>query len=116
MARKTKDTGWYNDRQFASTPRTDEERLKELAVLAMDLAEERLRNGTASSAETTLFLSLLTPQTRSKNELATAQTALAKSKKTAIDSSQTIQKLIEDGMAAFGRYQGALNDIDDEFL
>ncbi len=116
MARKTKDTGWYNDRQFTSEARTDEERLDELALLAMDLVEERLRNGTASSAETTELLRMRTVQMKLKNELAAAQAALAKSKKTAIDSSQTIQKMIEEGMAAYGRYQGALNDTNDEFL
>ena len=44
-----------SNRRKALTP---EAREKQLIALAMDVAEERLRNGTASSQEVTHFLKL----------------------------------------------------------
>lgn len=74
--------------------------------LAMDLVEERLRNGTASSQETTHFLKLATERERTERELKKAELELMEAKRQQIESQARIEELYTNAMKAMQRYSG----------
>ncbi len=78
----------------------------QMISLAMDLVEQRLRNGTATSQETTHFLKLATERERTEREIAKKQLELMEAKRLQIESQARIEELYENAMAAFRRYSG----------
>lgn len=93
---------------------TSEARELELEALANDLAEKKLKEGTASSQ---LILHYLKQRSeRKKNEqdfeMKQEQIELMKAKRGAIEKSQGIEELFKDAMAAFKRYSGNKDDED----
>jgi regulator of replication initiation timing len=74
--------------------------------MAMDLVETRLRNGTASSQETTHFLKLGSMKERKELELLEKQKQLMTAKTEALQSAKQIEKLYGDAMKAFSVYSG----------
>lgn len=93
------DTGPSNTRMTA------EGRESQLIALAYDLVEQRLRDGTATSQETTHFLKLGSMKERKEEKLLDAQIKLAEAKADAYRSGQHIEELIEDAMNAVKSYQ-----------
>lgn len=85
---------------------TPEAREKQLIALAYDLVERRMREGTASSQETTHFLKLATSKAKLENQLLEAQTEMAIAKKEAIRSQKRSEEMFEEAMQAFKRYSG----------
>lgn len=65
---------------------TPEAREGQMISLAMDLVEQRLRNGTASSQETTHFLKLATEKERLERKLAEKELELKEAKRQQIKS------------------------------
>ena len=78
----------------------------QMISLAMDLVEQRLRDGTATSQETTHFLKLATERERTEREIAKKQLELMEAKRLQIESQARIEELYENAMAAFRRYSG----------
>ena len=74
--------------------------------LAIDLVKERLRNGTASSQETTHFLKLATSKYKEEVRLAKAQTEKAEAQVEAMRSQKRVESLYEDAIKAFRNYNG----------
>ena len=74
--------------------------------LAMDLVEQRLRDGTASSAETTHFLKLASSKERLEMEIMEQQKQLIAAKKENLDSSRRIEELYSEAMKAMKSYSG----------
>ena len=93
---------------------TPEAREGQMISLAMDLVETRLRNGTASSQETTHFLKLATERERTEMELAKKQLELMEAKRQQIQSQARIEELYSNALKAMQRYSG--HDDEDEFL
>lgn len=85
----------------ASTP---EGRENQLISLAVDLAEQQLLDGSASSQVITHFLKLGTEKARLEREKLTHETELLKAKKIALESNERIEKLYSEAMAAFRSY------------
>lgn len=83
-----------------------EDREKQLIALAVDLVEQRLLDGTASSQETTHFLKLATTKAKYENDLLEAQVSLAQAKKEAIQSQKRSEELFLKAMKAFRTYSG----------
>lgn len=92
---------------------TPEAKENQMIALAMDLVEERLRNGTATSQETTHFLKLGTVQAKLEKEKMEAEIELLKEKKKAIGNADETKALFEDAIAAFKRYSGTSGDDHD---
>lgn len=92
---------------------TPEAREGQMISLAMDLVEERLRNGTASSQETTHFLKLATERERIERKLAEKELELKEAKRQQIQSQARIEELYTDALNAMKRYSG--QDENDEF-
>lgn len=102
----TKTDGEQRKRKPALSP---EARENQMIALAMDLAEQRLRDGTASSQEVTHFLKLASSKERLEKEIMEKQKALIEAKTNAYASSEEIKSLYADAMAAFRSYNGQSN-------
>lgn len=87
---------------------TPEARMNQLTALAVDLVEKRLREGTATSQETTQFIkyAINTRETELKNKLLEAQTEMAIAKKEAIQSQQRSEEMFINAIKAFRNYSG----------
>ena len=83
-----------------------ESRENQMATLAMDLVEQRLRDGTASSQETTHFLKLASSTERLEKRYKEKSIELIEAKTGAYASSEEIKALYVDAMDAFRSYNG----------
>lgn len=87
-------------------PTTSEGRDNEMISLAYDLVEKRLRNGTASSQETTHFLKLASEKAQLEVEMAKEQTKLIRAKTEALESAKDIEALYKEAITAMRAYRG----------
>lgn len=83
-----------------------ESRENQMISLAVDLAEQQLRDGTASSQVITHFLKLGTTKHQLELEKTRKETELLRAKTDALDSSQRIEEMYKEAMAAFKSYHG----------
>ncbi len=98
---------------------SDEDREDELINLAENLAEEKLRNGTASSQLITHYLKYGAERKKAELELKKlkADIRYQEAKREAIASSKRIEELYSNAMQAFGEYRGQSNRhrIEDDY-
>lgn len=94
---------------------TPEGRENQLVSLAYDLAEQRLRDGTATSQEVTHFLKLGSPRNRLEEEKLKKEIELLEAKKADLQSRERIEELYSDAMKAFGIYSGQKDINFDDF-
>ena len=92
---------------------TPEGRENQLIALAVDLVEQRLIDGTASSQETTHFLKLVSSKAKLEQEKLKLENELTAAKTKAIGDAAEIKVLYEDALKAMRKYQGA--DEPDEY-
>ena len=85
---------------------TPEARENQLIALAVDLAEQQLRDGTASSQVITHYLKLGSTKERMEKEMMAEQIKLLTAKTEALKSAKHIEELYADAMAAFRGYSG----------
>ena len=89
-------------------------RENQMIALAMDLVEQRLRDGTASSQETTHFLKLASPKNKLEQERLKLENELVAAKTKALADAQEIKVLYEEALKAMRRY-GGHGDEEDEY-
>lgn len=94
------------------TPLTQEARENQMISLAMDLAEQQLRDGTASSQLITEFVKRGSTKARIENELLEKQRDLAAAKAESLKSGDGLEELMKNAVNAMRRYQGM--DEDEE--
>lgn len=92
---------------------TPEARENQLIYLATDLAEQQLRDGTASSQVITHYLKLGTSKERIEREILEKQKELISAKTEALQSTKRIEELYGKAIAAMRRYSGN-GDEEDE--
>lgn len=92
---------------------TPEARENQLIALAIDLVEQRLIDGTASSQETTHFLKLASQKTKIELERAKLENELIKAKTQNLRDQADMKTLYADAIAAMRRYSGH-SDSDEE--
>ena len=85
---------------------TPEARENQMISLAMDCAEEQLRDGTASSQLITHFLKLATEKERIEREILKQQKDLITAKTEALQSSKKVEELYANAIAAMRNYSG----------
>lgn len=85
---------------------TPESRELQLVSLAIDLAEQQLREGTASSQVITHYLKLGTTTARLEREKLERENKLLAAKAEAIESDKERAKLYEEAIEAMRRYSG----------
>lgn len=95
----------------SSPPLTQEARVTQLISLAQDLAEQRLRDGTASAQEITYYLRLGSERDKLEREALEAKNQLLVAKTEAIKSAENREQLYAEVLRAFRMYGG---DGDDE--
>lgn len=92
---------------------TPESRENQMISLAMDRAEERLKNGTASSQEIVHFLKLGSTRERLEKEKIALENELVKAKTEAVASARGMEEMYAQAMASFRRYSG--QEDEDEY-
>lgn len=102
------------DTSRSKPARTPDARENQLISLAYDLAEQRLRDGTASSAEVVQLMKWGSKQSRLEQELNKTKIELMKAKKSALESSQRIEELFDSAMKQFRRYNGVFDEGEDD--
>lgn len=93
---------------------TPEAREKEMINLAMNVAEEQLRNGTASSQVITHFLKLGTEKEKLEREKLERENKLLTTKAEVLESTKHIEELYQKAMNAFTNYRGGLGGDDSD--
>lgn len=81
-------------------------RENQLIGLAIDLVEQRLRDGTASAQETTHFLKLASQKNRIELERAKLENELIKAKTQNLRDQADMKTLYTEAIAAMRRYSG----------
>lgn len=95
------------------TRRTAEGRESELIALAYDLVEKRLREGTATSQETTHFLKLGSTKEKKELKLLERQIELMEAKAETLKSAKRIEELYADAISAVRSYSSPALAGDD---
>lgn len=91
---------------------TPEARENQMISLAMDLAEQQLRDGTASSQLITEFVKRGSTKARLEKEILEEQVELTKAKTEALQSQKKMEELYEKAIASMRIYAGQ-GDPDD---
>ena len=109
MARKKANETSSNRPKFRPA-QSPEARENQLIALAYDVAEERLRNGTATSQEVVHFLRLGSMKERKELELMDRKIELDAAKTEALQSAKRIEELYTNAIAAFKSYRSSESD------
>lgn len=115
MPKRTQNHTNISGRRSMRPALTPEARENQMIALAMDLVEQRLRDGSASSAETTHFLKLASSKERLEMEVMQKQKELLVAKKEDLDSNKRIEALYDDAMKAMRRYSVQSSSSLDKF-
>ena len=91
-----------------------EARENQLISLAVDLVEQRLTDGSASSQETTHFLRLATTKARLEKEILEKQRDLIVAKTESIKAEKRKDELYSEAIKAMRRYNGYGDDENEE--
>ncbi len=103
MAKKVKTTNVSPKMRPALTP---EARENQMISLAVDLAEQQLRDGTASSQVITHYLKLGSTKERIEKEILEKQKELISAKTETLKSAQRIEELYTEAISAMRNYSG----------
>jgi hypothetical protein len=93
---------------------TPEARENQMIALAMDLAEQQLRDGTASSQLITEFVKRGSTKARLEKEILAEQRDLISEKTRTLKNAEHSEELYRNALNAFRGYSGQDND-DEEF-
>ena len=114
MARVKSPTNTNSNSRRIRPALTPEARENQLISLAIDLVEQRLIDGTASSQETTHFLKLATSKAKLERERAELENELIKAKTQNLRDQADMKTLYAEAIAAMRRYSGHGSDPIDE--
>lgn len=93
---------------------TPESRENQIISAAMNLAEEQILNGTASSQVITHFLKLGSTTARLEKEKLEGENELLKAKVKALESQAHSEELYKNAIKAFQRYSGNGGEDDED--
>lgn len=114
MPRRKRDPLPESDIRCSGTPLTQEARETQLTSLAMDLAERRLREGTASAQEICYWLRRGTRRDQLEEDQMAYKNELLQAKTSQIRQVEETAKLYADAIKAFKIYGGEGDDEDYE--
>jgi hypothetical protein len=92
-----------------------EARELQMTSLAMDLAEQQLRDGTASSQVITHFLKRDLERERLEKEKLHQENEVLRAKAEALQSQKRSEELFSEAIAAFRRYSGQSIPEEDDY-
>lgn len=93
---------------------TPEARENQLVSLAMDLAEQHLRDGTASAQEITHFLKLATQKEKLEKEILVKNSILLDAKTESIKSAKKNEEIYKEAIEAMKTYSGYSSNSGDD--
>lgn len=85
---------------------SDEARENRMISMAMDLAEQKLQDGTASSQLITELIKWGSSKTKLANEKLKEENRLLRAKTESIESAKEVEKLYKEALDAMRRYGG----------
>lgn len=94
---------------------TPESRENQMIALAVDLAEQQLRDGTASSQVITHYLKLGSTRERLERERLEEENRLLKAKTKALESSERTEELYREAIKAMRKYSAHGGDEPDDY-
>lgn len=95
---------------------TPEARENQMIAYAVDLAEQQLLNGTASSQVITHFLKLGSTKEKIEKEILEKQKELIEEKTNALKSAKRIEELYSEALSAMKNYSGQCDeDASDDY-
>lgn len=103
---KVKTTNTSNESKKHRQPLTPEAREQQLIYLATNLAEQQLRDGTASSQVITHYLKLGSSKEKLEQEALKENVKLLTAKTEAIQSAKRVEELYTEAIAAMKKYSG----------
>lgn len=107
--------GLQNSREFAPAM-SSEARDAQMSSLAYDLVEQRMRDGTATSQETTYFLKLGNPNVQLEKKKLEKQIELLEAKTEQIQAAKRMDEVYMLAINAMKMYGGEQEDDGDEEL
>lgn len=110
---KAKDPGSSNSTRKIRRALTPEARENQLVSLAVDLAEQQLLDGTASSQVITHYLKLGTMKERLEREKLEKENELLKAKTESLQSAKNVEELYAKAIDAMKSYSG-MGSMDDD--
>ena len=110
---KVKTTNTSNESKNIRPALTPEARENQLIYLATNLAEQQLKDGTASSQVITHYLKLGSTKERIEKEILEKQKELISAKTEALQSAKRIEELYTEAISAMRKYSGH-GGVDDE--
>ena len=102
----------YEKRHETYSADTPEARESQLIALAYDLAEQHLRDGTATSQEITHFLKLGSTKEKTEKEILELQKDLITAKTEALRSQKRSEELFAEAIKAFKSYSPSTDNED----
>lgn len=93
---------------------TPEARENQLIYLATELAEQQLRDGTASSQVITHYLKLGSSKEKLEKEKLEEENKLLRAKTESLQSAKKVEELYANAIAAMKKYAGHGGDEDDD--
>ena len=103
---KVKTTGPSTPKSSMRPGLTPESRENQMISLAVDLAEQQLRDGTASSQVITHYLKLGSTREKLEHELKMKELELMAAKTEQIKSTKRSEELMKEALRAFRNYAG----------
>lgn len=104
MAAQTKNSTKHKPKSYKSM--SSEDREKQIIAKAVDLAEKKIEDGTASSQIICHYLDLATEERQRKNEKLKKETELLEAKKDSLETEQKREEIYENALKAFTSYSG----------
>lgn len=114
MPRRSSEASCKKTRKSSPPPMTTEARENQLISLAMDLAEQQLRDGTASAQVIAHYLRLGTQKDKLEREMLEAKNELLNAKTEAIKAAERSEALYAEAIKAFRTY-GGYGDDEEEY-
>ena len=111
---KVKKSGTSNQSEKIRPALTPEARENQLIYLATNLAEQQLRDGTASSQVITHYLKLGTTKEKLEREILEKQKALIEAKTENLQSAKRIEELYKNALDAMKNYSGHMTESDED--
>ena len=93
---------------------TPEEREHQMMSMAMDVAEQRIRNGTASNQLILHYVKLATQKEELEKEKLRKEIALLEAKKVATDSAARVEELYDNAIKAMITYGSSINHLGED--
>ncbi len=90
-------------------------RENQLISLAMDVAEQQMRDGTASPQLISHFLKLGSSRNRYEMRKLQREVDLLEAKKESLESAQRVEAMYAEAMEAMRSYSGHVEDDEDEY-